>query len=75
MEITTTYMIKDCVETLLWDIWYITAITVYTYWIKYCVWCNEDKDIWVYDWQIKWKREDDRKDNFVCDEMDPDLYN
>lgn len=53
----TEYKVWDCVETLLWDIWYITCVSFYSnIHYKYCIRCNEDKDIRVYEWQIKWKK-------------------
>ena len=56
MKVTTEYDIWDEVETILWDIWYITAIGIYQKHIKYCVWLIEDKEQWLYDRQIKKKR-------------------
>lgn len=53
MKIETRYNISDCVETLLWDIWYITWISLFSCWYKYCIRFNEDKEMRLYDWQIK----------------------
>lgn len=54
----TEYKVWDCVETLLWDIWYITCVSFYsnTHY-KYCIRCNEDKDVRVCEWQIKWRKD------------------
>lgn len=51
------YDIWDEVETILGDIWYIIAITIYTSQVKYCVRVTDDKEQWLLWWQIKCKRQ------------------
>lgn len=50
------YDIWDKIETILGDIWYIIAITIYTSQVEYCVWIGGDKKEWLLWWQIKCKR-------------------
>lgn len=56
MLFETKFDIWDEVTTILWDVWIITAIWIYYKHVKYCVWVTEDKDQWLYDWQIEKKK-------------------